>query len=62
MEASAREDVPKSDTEASVEKDDGMVHLDSLAREKVTFDLDKYPLMDFVTRNLIIQEYRALNG
>jgi len=45
---------------SSTGKDDGMAHLDSLTREKISLDLDKYPGLDPAVQDQIVFKYRLL--
>lgn len=58
----------KSDSASSIDGDfppdaigDGMTYLDSITREKIDLDLDKYPALDMETQTNIIQKYRELH-
>lgn len=55
----------KDSVEASVSKSaqptDGMTFLDSLTREEISLDLDKYPSLDEETQANIITKYRELH-
>ncbi|KAI1370291.1 fatty acid desaturase [Hypoxylon crocopeplum] len=47
---------------SSVEPDeDGMSYLDSITKEKMTLDLEKYPSLDFATQDAIVAKYRQLH-
>ncbi|KAI1656131.1 fatty acid/sphingolipid desaturase [Daldinia decipiens] len=55
---------PKSSSTCSVSSvepdDDGMSYLDTVTREKMTLDLEKYPSLDFDTQDAIVAKYRDL--
>jgi sphingolipid 8-(E)-desaturase len=40
---------------------DGMALMDRKTREEIKLDLDKYPALDFVTQDRIVERYRRLN-
>lgn len=46
---------------SSAEEDDGMAHLDTVTREKISLDLEKYPPVDHETQDAIVAKYRQLN-
>ncbi|KAL4864353.1 hypothetical protein BDV12DRAFT_205786 [Aspergillus spectabilis] len=46
---------------SSIEEDDGMAHLDTLTREKINLDLEKYPAVDHETQDAIVVKYRLLS-
>ncbi|KAL4911830.1 fatty acid desaturase-domain-containing protein [Aspergillus aurantiobrunneus] len=48
-------------TSVSSVKDDGMAHLDSVTREKINLDLEKYPPVNLETQDAIVAKYRLLN-
>ena len=59
---------PKSDSASSVSSEapedaftDGMSYLDSITREKIDLDLDKYPAVDLDTQASVVVKYRALH-
>lgn len=45
---------------SSIEEDNGMAHLDSVTREKINLDLEKYPSLDHTTQDEIVAKYRLL--
>lgn len=45
----------------STEENDGMAHLDSVTREKISLDLETYPSLDHMTQDGIVTKYRLLN-
>ncbi|KAI2627506.1 fatty acid desaturase [Hypoxylon sp. NC1633] len=52
---------PSASSVSSVEPDDdGMSYLDTVTKEKVTLDLEKYPSLDFATQDAIVAKYRDL--
>lgn len=63
--ATADECIPSSASASSVSSadavDDGMAHLDSVTREQINLDLEKYPPLDPVTQDAIVHKYRLLN-
>lgn len=50
-----------SSSVSSIEEDDGMAHLDSVTRERISLDLEKYPALDPTTQDEIVAKYRLLN-
>lgn len=40
---------------------DGMTYLDSITREKISLDLDKYPALDDATQARVVAQYRELH-
>lgn len=46
---------------SSIDVDDGMAHLDSVTREKISLDLEKYPALDPTIQDDIVAKYRLLN-
>ena len=46
---------------SSVSDDDGMAYLDTVTKEKITLDLEKYPSLDRETQDSIIAKYRLLD-
>ncbi|KAK4146611.1 fatty acid delta-6 desaturase [Dichotomopilus funicola] len=43
------------------ESTDGMAHLDALTRQEIKLDLAKYPTLESVTQDAIVEKYRLLN-
>lgn len=46
---------------SSVNDDDGMAYLDTITKEKITLDLERYPSLDHATQDGIVAKYRLLN-
>ncbi|KAL4877747.1 fatty acid desaturase-domain-containing protein [Aspergillus karnatakaensis] len=46
---------------SSAEENDGMAHLNTLTREKISLDLEKYPPVDHETQDAIVAKYRLLH-
>ena len=45
----------------SVADEDGMAYLDTITKEKITLDLEKYPSLDHTTQDAIVAKYRLLD-
>ncbi|KAI0015838.1 fatty acid desaturase [Xylariomycetidae sp. FL0641] len=52
---------PSLSSLSSVEAEDGMAFLDTITREKISLDHEKYPSLDAATQDAIVAKYRALN-
>jgi len=46
---------------SSIQGDDGMAHLDSVTKQKISLDLDIYPALDPSTQDAIVAKYRRLD-